>query len=50
MAMEFDDAWSDTCMFLETAKDIWDMYRQTYSKVRDTAQIYDIKITISTTK
>ncbi|TXG69702.1 hypothetical protein EZV62_004637 [Acer yangbiense] len=41
---------SDTCMFLTTTKDIWETYRQTYSKVRDAAQIYEIKMKISTTK
>ena len=28
---------SDTCMFLATAKDIWDAVQQTYSKARDAA-------------
>lgn len=41
---------SDTYMFLEITKDIWDMCRQTYSQVRDAAQIYDIKTRILTTK
>lgn len=41
---------SDTCMFLSTAKEIWDTIQQTYSKVRDAAQIYEIKTKISTTK
>lgn len=40
----------DTCMFLETTKNIWDIHRQTYSKVCDAAQIYDIKTRILTTK
>lgn len=34
---------SDTCMFLPTAKAIWDALHQTYSKVNDAALIYDIK-------
>ena len=34
---------SGTCMFLTTAKEIWETIRQTYSKVRDAAQIYEIK-------
>ncbi|TXG64054.1 hypothetical protein EZV62_011048 [Acer yangbiense] len=37
-------------MFLKTTNDIWDACRQTYSKVRDAAQIYDIKTKLSTTK
>ena len=41
---------SDTCMFLTTAKEIWEAVRQTYSKVRDAAQIYEIKTKISATK
>ena len=41
---------SGTCMFLTTAKEIWETIRQTYSKVRDAAQIYEIKQKISTTK
>ncbi|RVW17570.1 hypothetical protein CK203_083467 [Vitis vinifera] len=35
---------SDTCMFLATAKDIWDAIQQTYSKARDTAQVYEVKV------
>ncbi|KAK0577178.1 hypothetical protein LWI29_029047 [Acer saccharum] len=41
---------SDTCMFLKTAQDIWDTCKQTYSRVHDAAQIYDIKTRISNTK
>lgn len=41
---------SDTCIFLTTAKDIWEAVRQTYSKVRDAAQVYEIKIKTSATK
>ena len=37
-------------MFLLTIKDIWEAFRQTYSKVRDAAQIYEIKIKTSATK
>lgn len=33
----------DTCMFLTTAKEIWDSTCQTYSKKGDDAQIYKIK-------
>ena len=35
---------SDTCMFLATTKDIWDAIQQTYSKARDTAQVYEVKV------
>lgn len=39
----------DTCMFLTTAADIWETVKQTYSKVRHAAQIYEIKTKISST-
>ncbi|RVX16321.1 hypothetical protein CK203_014550 [Vitis vinifera] len=35
---------SDTCMFLATAKDIWDAIQQTYSKARDAARVYEVKV------
>ena len=35
---------SDTRMFLATAKDIWDAIQQTYSKARDAAQVYEVKV------
>lgn len=35
---------SDTCMFLSTTKDMWDAIQQTYSKPRDAAQVYKIKV------
>ena len=35
---------SDTCMFLATAKDIWDAIQQTYSKARDATQVYEVKV------
>ncbi|RVW88127.1 hypothetical protein CK203_042925 [Vitis vinifera] len=35
---------SDTCMFLATAKDIWDAIQQTYSKARDAAEVYEVKV------
>lgn len=41
---------SDTCMFLTTTKNIWDMVHQTYSKACDVAQIYEIKMKILATK
>ena len=45
-----DPAISDTYMFLTTAKEIWDSIRQTYSKARDVAQVYEIKVKTSATK
>lgn len=41
---------SDACMFMKTAKDVWDSCKQNYSKVGDAAQIYEIKMKIATTK
>ena len=41
---------SDACMFMKTAKDVWDSCKQNYSKVGDAAQIYEIKMKIPTTK
>ncbi|KAL5545583.1 hypothetical protein UlMin_005270 [Ulmus minor] len=41
---------SDTCMFLPTAKDIWESIQQTYSKVNDAAQVYHVKIKTSAAK
>ena len=41
---------SDTCMFLTTAKDIWDAIHQTYSKALDAAQVYEIKVKTGATK
>ncbi|KAI9160081.1 hypothetical protein LWI28_004924 [Acer negundo] len=41
---------SDTCMFLPTAKDVWESIQQTYSKVKDAAQVYEIKAKTSSTK
>ena len=35
---------SNTCMFLAMAKDIWDAIQQTYSKSRDVAQVYEVKM------
>uniref|UniRef100_A0A6N2M428 Retrotransposon gag domain-containing protein n=1 Tax=Salix viminalis TaxID=40686 RepID=A0A6N2M428_SALVM len=37
-------------MFLNTTKDVWDAVKQTYSKVKDAALIYEIKTKLSTTK
>ncbi|KAL3734117.1 hypothetical protein ACJRO7_023463 [Eucalyptus globulus] len=45
-----EPAISDTCMFLPTAKEIWDSVRRTYSKARDAAQVYEIKVKTSGTK
>ncbi|KAI9195707.1 hypothetical protein LWI28_017357 [Acer negundo] len=41
---------SDTCMFLSIATDIWDSIQQTYSKVKDAAQVYEIKTKTASTK
>ena len=41
---------SDTCMFFSTAKEIWEFIRHTYSKARDAAQVYEIKVKIAATK
>ncbi|XP_052625897.1 uncharacterized protein LOC128132928 [Lactuca sativa] len=41
---------SGTCMFLTTAKDIWDTIKQMYSKVHDAALVYEIKTKIHSTK
>ena len=35
---------SDTCMFLATAKDIWDTIQQMYLKARDATQVYEVKV------
>ena len=35
---------SDTCMFFGMTKDIWDAIQQTYSKARDAAQVYEVKV------
>lgn len=32
------------CMFLAVAKDIWDIIQQRYSKARDAAQVYKVKV------
>ncbi|KAI6683703.1 hypothetical protein NL676_029616 [Syzygium grande] len=41
---------SNTCMFLSTAKEIWDSIQRTYSKACDAAQVYEIKVKTSGTK
>ena len=35
---------NDTCMFLKSTKEIWEAVEQTYSKAKDVAQIYDVKV------
>ncbi|XP_073221559.1 uncharacterized protein [Cicer arietinum] len=35
---------SDTCMFLKSTKEIWETVEETYSKAKDAAQIYDVKV------
>nr|KYP63417.1 hypothetical protein KK1_017986 [Cajanus cajan] len=41
---------SDTIMFLSTTKEIWDAIEQTYSKDKDVAQVYDVKVKTLATK
>ena len=41
---------SDICMFLDTAKEVWDFVQETYSKVNDVVQIYEIKMKMLGTK
>ena len=41
---------SSTCMFLSIVKEVWEVMRQTYSKVHDAEQVFEIKTKISTTK
>ena len=49
--MEFDDTGNQWHLYVTaTEKDIWEAVRQTYSKVRDAPQIYEIKIKTSATK
>ena len=35
---------SDNCMFLGIAKNIWKSLEESYSKAKDAAQIYDVKV------
>ena len=35
---------SDTCMFLKSAKEIWEVVEQTYSETKNFTQIYDVKV------
>lgn len=35
---------SETCMLLATVEDIRDAMQQIYSKVRDAAQVYEVKV------
>ena len=41
---------SGNCMFLSTAKDIWDTVKHTYSKVKNATLAYEIKTKIHSTK
>ena len=41
---------SNTCIFWATAKDILDAIQQTYSKARDAAQAYKVKVKTITAK
>ncbi|KAJ9556712.1 hypothetical protein OSB04_011326 [Centaurea solstitialis] len=35
---------SDTMMFMDNAKDIWNAVQETYSKAKDAAQVYEVKV------
>ena len=49
--MEFNDPWNLQNMNVFTmAREIWEAIQQTYSKVRDSAQIFEIKVKILATK
>lgn len=41
---------SGSFMSLSTTKEIWDLVKQTYLKVKDVALIYKIKTKLNTTK
>lgn len=41
---------SGTCIFLNTAKEIWEAINQMYSKVRYAVKIYEIEAKIAATK
>jgi len=41
---------SDTCMFPKSVKEIWEAVEQPYSKAKDVAQIYDVKVKIVAAK
>ncbi|XP_052190500.1 uncharacterized protein LOC127800107 isoform X2 [Diospyros lotus] len=41
---------NDTIMFFTTTKDIWEVINLTYSKVKDAAQIYEIRARVAATK
>ncbi|BAT76446.1 hypothetical protein VIGAN_01444800, partial [Vigna angularis var. angularis] len=46
MILEITDTW----MFVNFAKEIWNAMEQTYSKAKDAAQIYDVKVKTVTAK
>ena len=41
---------SNTCVFFTLIKEIWDAVNETYSKVRDMTQIFEIKTRVSATR
>ena len=41
---------SENYMFLASAKEIWDIVKQTYSKVQNASVIFEIKTNISSTR
>ena len=40
----------NTCVFFTLIKEIWDAVNETYSKVRDMTQIFEIKTRVSSTR
>ena len=41
---------SNTCVFFTLIKEIWDAVNETYSKLRDMTQIFEIKTRVSATR
>lgn len=41
---------SGACIFRKIAKEVWDNYKENYSKVGDATKIYEIKMKIVTAK
>lgn len=41
---------SGNCMFLTSAKEIWETVKRTYSKVKDAASVFEIKTKVHSTK
>lgn len=41
---------SGACIFRKTAKEVWNNYKENYSKVDNATQIYEIRMKIATVK